>query len=174
MNPAPLQTNKQIMNQYGKSFRPTYENKYTLAEEEDFKTLFERKFSDVELRKNPIQYRMDFSVLDRQSEKIIAMVEYRSRRYTKNKIDEFGGVKISLMKILTGIEMSEKMGIPVQVFFKFMDTPRGEYYRFLMTRENYDRCGTGWMMLTSRNDPQDCEPVVTIPIAVLDHKSLNL
>lgn len=160
------------MTAYNRNFRPRYENSDTLAEEESFKHLFESAFPDVELRKNPIQYRIDFSVLDKSQERIIGMIEYRTRRYTKNKMSELGGVKISLMKILTGIEMSEKMGIPIQVFFSFLDSPRGEYYRFLMTRENYDQCTTGWMNFASRNDPQDCEPVVIIPVEVLDHKSL--
>jgi len=156
-----------------RNFRPRYETADTLAQEESFKSLFEQSFPEVELRKMPIQYRIDFAVLDKKEERIIGMVEYRTRRYTKRKMDELGGVKISLMKILTGIEMSEKMGIPVQGFFSFMDSPTGEFHRFLMTRENYDRCKTGWMNFKGRNDPQDCEPVVVIPVDVLDHKSLR-
>lgn len=155
-----------------RNFRPKYETTETLEYEEDFKYLFESAFPEVELRKMPIQYRIDFAVLNKSEERIIGMVEYRTRRYTKKKMDELGGVKISLMKILTGIEMSEKMGIPVQVFFSFLDSPRGEYHRFLMNRENYDRCQTGWMNFKGRNDPQDCEPVVVIPIQTLDHKVL--
>ena len=161
------------MTAYNRNFRPRYETSDTLAEEESFKHLFERAFPEVELRKNPIQYRMDFSVLDKEQGRIIGMIEYRTRRYTKKKMSELGGVKISLMKIfLTGIEMSEKMGIPIQVFFSFLDSPKGKYHRFLMTRENYDQCTTGWMNFASRNDPQDCEPVVIIPVEVLDDKSL--
>ena len=129
-----------VVTMTNRNFRPRYETADTLAQEESFKSLFEQSFPEVELRKMPIQYRIDFAVLDKKEERIIGMIEYRTRRYTKRKMDELGGVKISLMKILTGIEMSEKMGIPVQVFFSFMDSPTGEFHRFLMTRENYDRC----------------------------------
>ena len=154
------------------SGRPIYENEETKRDEKQFKSLFEKAFPDYLLRKNSIQYRLDFSVFDKRRETVVAMLELRCRHYTIKKIQEFGGLKISLLKWRTALDYWENLGIPVRFFFRFLDTPEGEYYRLDANRENHDQCRIDFMTMNSRNDWQDCEPCLLIPVEILDKKKL--
>lgn len=152
--------------------RPKYENPETLRDEKIFQDYFQAKFPDHSLRKNPIQYRMDWSVLKKKSEEVIAMIEYRSRRYTKKKIEDWGGIKLSLAKFQAAIILDDKMGIPCRMFFRFSDCEEGQYYRFDLNKESYEQCNLSWMNMIKRNDPQDQEPVVLVPMDLLVSKQL--
>lgn len=155
-----------------KSKRPRYENPATLADERKFQQRFESRFPDYILRKNPIQYRMDWCVLEKKTERVIAMIEYRDRKYTRYQIGQWNGLKISLMKMHHALELYERMGVPVKLFFRFKDSLEGEYWRFEVTRENVLKCEITWMNMVSRNDPQDQEPVMLIPLSLLEKKQL--
>jgi hypothetical protein len=152
--------------------RPQYENPKTLADEREFQEKFEAKFPEHTLKKNPIQYRMDWSVLSREGEQVQAMIEYRSRNYTRYQIGEWGGVKISLMKMQSALQYYDLMKIPCVLFFKFKDCREGEYYRYRMTKENFSKTDISWMNMVKRNDPQDQEPVVLIPMKLLERVQL--
>lgn len=154
--------------------RPRYENEATLAEEEVFKNLFEQSFPNFKLKKNPIQYRMDFSVINSRNKKIEAMIELRCRKYTKRKITELGGLSISLMKWIAALKYWEEFKIPVRFYFRFLDTPKGEYFRLDATREVYEQCSLGWMEMHSRGDKQDCEPTLLIPTQILERRKLSV
>lgn len=152
--------------------RPRYENPATLADERKFQQKFESRFPDYILRKNPIQYRMDWCVLEKKTERVIAMIEYRDRKYTRYQIGKWGGIKMSLAKIYHALDLTEKMGLPVKLFFRFKDSRDGEYWRFQITPENVHKCDITWMNMVSRNDPQDQEPVVLIGLDLLEKVQL--
>ena len=147
--------------------RPRYENPATLADERKFQQKFESRFPDYILRKNPIQYRMDWCVLEKKTERVIAMIEYRDRKYTRYQIGKWGGIRVSLMKVSTALQIVETMGLPVRIFFRFKDCRDGEYWRFEISRENFQLCTINWMNMVKRNDPQDQEPVMMIPMNLL-------
>jgi hypothetical protein len=115
---------------------------------------------------------MDWSVLSREGEQVQAMIEYRSRNYTRYQIGEWGGVKISLMKMQSALQYYDLMKIPCVLFFKFKDCREGEYYRYRMTKENFSKTDISWMNMVKRNDPQDQEPVVLIPMKLLERVQL--
>ncbi len=167
-----MQTMTQPVSKTFRNFQPKGEGLRSVAADDDFKSLFERKFDQHKLVRNPYKYEIDYSVSEIETENIIGMIDYRSKKYSMRRVADMGGVKVSLKKILAGIDISEKMGIPVQIFFSFQDTPRGNYHRFLMTKENFDRCGTGFMNYKSEKGAQEIEPVVVIPVEVLDDRCL--
>lgn len=152
--------------------RPIYENAEDLANEDIFKNLFHQRFPNLELRKNPLQYRIDWSVYDKSLEAVVAMVELKCRNYTRRKIDSWGGLMVSLNKWRSAVSYFEELNLPVRFYFKFLDTQEGEYLRFDATRQNYQHLKIGYMNMKKRNDKQDMEPCVVIPTEIMESRNL--
>lgn len=154
------------------SFRPIYESRETLEMEERFKSEFEGSFSNLKLRKLPRSYNLDFAVWEEQSEKIIALIEYKQRRYSSEQMDKMGGIKISLNKIKHSLEYSNLFNVPVRLIYKLSDNKQFEYYRFNVTEDNVRQCKIGFIDFVKR-DAEDVEPSLMIPMSLFQKKSLK-
>lgn len=156
----------------GRSPRPIYENKETEGWEKRFKAEFEDSFPNLKLRKLPRSYNLDFAVWQDKPEKVLALIEYKQRRYSCDEMGKMGGVKISLNKIKHSLEYSDLFGVPVRLIYKLSDNQTKEYYRFDVTEENVRQCRIGFINLVSRGDAEDVEPSLIIPMNMFQKKSL--
>jgi hypothetical protein len=156
-----------------RGYRPIYENKETLQMEERFKSEFENSFNQLELRKLPRSYNLDFAVWEKNPERILALIEYKQRRYSSDQMNRMGGVKISLNKIKHSLEYSDLFGVPCRLIYKLSDNKDLEYYRFDVTKENVRQCKIGFIDLVSRGDAEDVEPSLVIPMSLFHKKMLG-
>lgn len=156
-----------------KNYRPIYENKETLAMENRFKTEFDEAFPKLELRKLPRSYNLDFAVFDKMKKQVLALVEYKERKYSYLQMDRMGGIKISLNKIKHALEYSSLFQVPCRLIYRLTDNENLEYYRFKVTQDLVNQCSVSFMEMYSRNDDQDVEPNLLIPMRLFEKKRLN-
>lgn len=152
--------------------RPIYENSETNAMEERFRGEFEGAFKNLKLRKLPRSYALDFAVWEKSSDRVVALIEYKQRKYTSVQMERWGGIKISLNKIKHALEYQKLFNVPVRLIYKLSDNLEREYYRFDVTEENVARCSVGFLELVSRGDWEDREPAMIIPMSLFAKKSI--
>ena len=155
--------------------RPVYENASSLAEESRFKQAFEDRFPQMEIRKMPRHYFLDFAVFDKRNQTVVSLIEYKQRRYTSEQLHRFGGLSISMNKVKHGLEYAQKFGVPVCFFFRLNDCAEGEYFRFNVTPENVQQCKISYIDNKTKKpmrDWEDLEPCVQIPILLMSRKKL--
>lgn len=107
-------------------------------------------------RKLPLDYFLDYAVVDPTDESIRALIEVKCRNYTIQQIDRFGGYLLSLSKWAKAKQLCEGAGLPFFLIVKFKD----EVWYFKTMTFNFD--GMRWIKREDTNDPQDKEPAVLI------------
>jgi hypothetical protein len=136
--------------------RPTYENAESLKTELEYANKL-AKLWDMTAMKLPLKYQLDFAMINTNKD-VKALVEIKHRNIPSTKYPTF---VLSLSKWTKGITLNEITGIPFILAVKWVD--RYGIYKY-HTGDDVDikfnfRTAAKW-----RNDWQDNEPVVEIPI----------
>ena len=139
--------------------RPIYEDDGDRANEQRLKSLLEKKW-DVHLTKIPKSYHADFFAS--RKGKIVSFVEIKVRSISIKKYDSY---MISLMKIVGILNYTERINIPCFLFIQWSDAMG--YIK--ITNEIIK--DVRMQSVNFRNDPNDLEPCVHIPIS--DFKPFN-
>ena len=138
--------------------RPWYETKGDLARERLFAKKIIGQRETVHLFKLPIKFIVDYAIV--QDGAVIAWMEMRHRTTRKAKYYDY---QTSAAKLSAGVILGEMYTLPFYLFVRFKDTDS-----WMEIDRNYlDGRRLEMMYLTSRNDPQDIEPCVSIPLTDL-------
>tara|TARA_Y100000310_G_C20172212_1_gene574200 strand:- start:140 stop:574 length:435 start_codon:yes stop_codon:yes gene_type:complete len=132
--------------------RPLYETEADL-EEERFFTDTLCSLWDCDARKLPLRYKMDYAL--QRGGIIRAFLEVKVRNYTK---DYFETYMLSMEKVLAARQFSEFAGVPSILAVKWKDASG---FIVLNTLEDFE---LGFGGRVDRDDSQDMEPVIFIPI----------
>ena len=134
--------------------RPMYESESDLARESGVAAIIE-KLWDCKLVKLPISYHLDFAVT--RGAKCVAFCEIKTRNYSMEEINRFGGYLLSLKKWTTARDLCLASKVPFILVVKTLD---GVYYL---------ACDTDFLpdnLLVrgrkDRDDWQDIEPCVLL------------
>lgn len=130
--------------------RPLYESSEDLANEQQVAKFLSEKWGCT-FKKLPISYHIDWVVM---RDKPQAFVELKCR---KNESKKYPTLLLSLNKWMRGKELSKELGIPFIVAVKWTDGV------FFHTAGSAD-VSYGFGGRTDREDSQDIEPVVLIPV----------
>ncbi len=134
--------------------RPMHETKENLSNEQEVKQAIEGRFN-VELNKLPISYRMDFMAFT--GGKPSSVVEVKCRK--KASSTTYPCFMLALGKWNAGIDYTMKNNIAFTLVGKYTDGIF--YYKYKET----DKVDIKWLNGRSdRNDPDDKEPCVYIPM----------
>lgn len=133
--------------------RPLYETSADLVRENGVATILESRW-DCKFIKMPIRYHLDFVIT--RNDVVVAYAEVKSRNYSMEAIDKFGGYLMSIGKWEAAKSLSEASNVPFILIVKTLD---GLYCsRFdsfipdsVLVRGRKDR-----------NDWQDVEPCVLL------------
>lgn len=106
------------------------------------------------IQKLPIRYGVDFMIF--RNETPFKWVEVKCRNNPK---DQYPDLMISVAKIVGGINLSEKTGIPFVLVIDWSDCICS------LRIYNTDGFKMSWGGRADRNDAQDMEPVFHIPTA---------
>jgi len=133
--------------------RPMYETQEDLFREVSF---IERICTlwGCDSRKLPIRYKMDYALL--RDGIIRAFLEVKTRAYTR---DHFSSYMISMEKVETAQEHSRFAGVPAILAVKWQDEAG------YIVLNNLKGVTLGFGGRVDRDDAQDMEPVVYIPIS---------
>lgn len=131
--------------------RPLYESALDLERE---RAVIEQLAwqKGVSYTKLPLDYRVDYAL--HQHRRISAIAEVKCRR---NRSDVYPSLILSAKKFHAGLELSERMGVPFLVVAGWEDGIF--YYKAGNEPLDYDIGGR-----VDRNDPQDVEIVVHLPV----------
>ena len=131
--------------------RPRYESEQDLNNEENAKSIIETSYNCV-LRKLPISYNADW-VATRNGE-VVAVIEYKKRTFNK---DKYPTTFIFVDKWMNSLRLAETMAVPFILIIEWTD---GIYWHHAGT------CDVEFKISgrTDRNDPQDMQPSVHIPV----------
>jgi len=143
--------------------RPTYETDTDLDRELDVATKLSKEWR-CDVTKTKKFYPVDY-VATRDG-RLVSILEIKTRNYTMDELERFGGFMISAEKLVRARELSEMVRVPFILVLKLFGAlgdqgiPQGEtYYRSFYNRERY----SGEVRLggrTDRNDPDDRELVM--------------
>ena len=134
--------------------RPMYESKENLSNEQEVKQAIEDMFH-VELNKLPISYRMDFMAF--RDGKPSSVVEVKCRKTASSTT--YPWFMVALCKWNAGIDYTIKNNLGFFLVGKYLDGIF--YYKYNST----DKVDIKWFNgRKDRNDPDDKEPCVYIPM----------
>lgn len=132
--------------------RPYYENEVTLKAERTTADIIEQMY-DCKLKKMPIKMSLDFMAI--RGGKGVSFIEVRNR---KTRRLQYPTYMVSLYKYSMAATLTQTTDLPCFLVVQWSDDlgivkmPSDEGVTF------------GWGGLTSRNDPQDMEPMVYIDV----------
>lgn len=132
--------------------RPIYESQETLAKETAAKQIVESAWS-CSLLKLPRRYEIDF--LADRDDQAVAFVELKCRTNPK---DQYADYMLSLGKWLAGLNLTRCTGLPFLLVVQWTDCLG------YLTQEESSRYKIGTGGRYDRNDPQDIEPCIYIPV----------
>ena len=135
-----------------------YENEESLANESAFRSLYEKYYCNT-LEKMPIRYQIDFSVLEGKRGpfkpfKVCGFIEFKQR---SNSSRRYKTVIIPLGKLQASKRLYEDTGKDTLLWIEWKDTSGWG----VLNSVPFD---LRWNDVTNRNDEQDKEPVIHIPI----------
>lgn len=133
--------------------RPYYETDQTLAEERATADFLEKKFGG-RLVKMPIKLSLDFMVL--KDGVGTAFVEVRNR---KNEMRAYSTYMVSLFKVMAASNLTQTTGLPAFLAVQWTDAVG------IVKLPPSSGMHVGYGGLTTRNDPQDMEPIGFINIS---------
>lgn len=131
--------------------RPKYETAENLAAEEQIAEQISVLWK-ASLTKLPIRYKLDYAA--ERNGRIVAWIEVKTRKYKKSDFDTF---MLSLDKYLAAIEIGKVTNLPVTLVVRWTDKIG---YVDLMNCRGVVKMGGR----KDRNDSQDIQPAVYIPI----------
>lgn len=137
--------------------RPTYETDKHLESERKIIESIEA-IHGVTLKKTPKYYHIDYCIVDVR-DKVCGWIEVRNKTFKRDRFDSF---YTSLEKYLSIAKMGHLTNLPAYIavswtdgmFFK--EVHHGDARKYPIT--------VGGRTVNSRNDPDDIEPVIHIPI----------
>ncbi len=132
--------------------RPQYENAESRADEEAFAAVAE-KLWNVQLRKLPIAYGLDFAAL--RGVEVKSLIEFKRRHRT---FDQYDTTFLSAQKVMAAQRLAGATGLPTLFVVKFDD--KFAYVNILSVIWRFEFRGR-----TDRGDWQDEEPVAVIPMS---------
>lgn len=107
-----------------------------------------------EMFKLPIRYHLDYVAL--RGDKAVSWVEIKTRTYTAETLENYGGYLLSLGKWLSCEHLYRCTGLPITLVVKPIDA----LYYLVLTEFKHD--GVFVRGRKDRNDWQDVEPCVVI------------
>jgi hypothetical protein len=137
--------------------RPTYEREDHLAAERRVIDSIEA-LHGVKLSKTPKYYHIDYCIVDIRN-KVCGWVEIRNKNFERAKFTSF---YTSLEKYLSVAKMGHLTGMPAYIACEWTDgtffkqVSHGDARKYPIT--------IGGRTVSTRNDPDDIEPVIHIPI----------
>lgn len=138
--------------------RPLYESELDRKNETEVATALERAWGCT-VRKLKTACELDYSV--ERDGRVVAVMEIKCRNYSFEKIERFGGLMLSAHKWQAAKRWRETHNI---AFILALGLPDG-IYRMSIASDPWptdlDLVTTG---RTDRDDPQDIEPCVLIPM----------
>ena len=139
--------------QYHRAGKENYFKEKHAANEAELKKIIEEKFG-VTLEKLTNKYTADFLAF--RFGRAVALIEVKERTF---EMGRFPTALLALDKVLNGLYISEPMSIPYMYFCKWTD----QLAYVELTREYYQT--TQIQKKDFRNDKQDIQPSIYIPIA---------
>lgn len=139
--------------------RPTYEREEHLVTERKVADAMEAMHG-MRLKKTPKYYHIDYAIVDRR-DRVVGWMEVRSKNFAKNAYNDF---YTSLEKYISVARMGHLTGrsaVLVSVWtdcIQYAPVHHGNVSKYNIT--------VSGRTVNSRNDPDDIEPVIHIP---LDH-----
>lgn len=130
--------------------RPLYESSEDLANEQQVANFLSNKWK-CKLKKLPMSYHVDWIVMRDEPE---AILELKCR---KNESTRYTTLLLSLNKWMRGKELSKELGIPFIIVVRWTD---GLFFHTVGSAT----VKHGFGGRTDREDSQDVEPVVLIPV----------
>ena len=132
--------------------RPLYESSTDISNEAAVVAEVSKKWRR-HFDKLPIKYGVDYCVT--KGADIVAFAEVKCRNYSYSEIDKMGGYMISAHKWVIGGTFADAIGVPLVLIVKLTD---GIWW----TKERSKKLILGGRK--DRNDPQDVEPCILIPM----------
>jgi len=129
--------------------RPLYETSEDLGRERDVVANIEKRWS-CQAQKLPMRYKLDYALMRNGKVSAWAEIKCRGQRYAT--------YLISLDKVSAGLRLSEISSLPFLIVVRYDD---GTYYCTVTKDLVYD---IEWGGRKDRNDPEDQEPVLMIPM----------
>ena len=137
--------------------RPIYETHEDRSYENRSKQIVESTWR-CKIHSNPKFYEIDWSIT--RKDKVVGFAEFKRRNYSYNALERLGGYKISLHKFVNLKMYNQTTGIPSSIIVSLH--PCEIYYHLIDLACNYD---VGIWGRKDRNDSEDIEPSVTIPMS---------
>lgn len=133
--------------------RPTYETPQHLSREEEFSRLVSQKFKCT-FMKMPIRYGLDFCAM--RDGIAVGFMEVKVR---SNKAGKYDTYMLSLGKIMAANDLLRSTSLPSVLAVRWLDAWGHVYI-------SGDACGqVSFGGRSDRDDEQDMEPVVLIPMS---------
>lgn len=107
-------------------------------------------------RKLPLDYYLDYAIVDPTDESIRALIEIKCRTYTIDQINRMGGYLLSLSKWTHAKQFCESSELPFLLVVRF----QSEIWYFKTKDFLHD--GLKWMKRHDMRDQYDMEPAVII------------
>ena len=139
--------------------RPLYETDKDFDNEKRIKRQIEQK-KEWKLTKLPKRYYLDFFAFTPQFGQLTAVLEVKRRHNTH---DKYPDVILSLAKYIKGIEYGDALSVDFLFAVQFNDG----LYIHNGTHATLRHLQITFGGRTDRNDPEDIEPVVHIPVKAL-------
>jgi hypothetical protein len=138
--------------------RPTYENSDHLNEERRVIEAVEATHG-IRMAKTPKYYHIDFCGVDHTG-RVVGWFEVRNKSFEKNRFQTF---YTSLEKYLSVARMGHLTNLPAFIVCGWRDKIEAHKVKHTAAREY--PLTIGGRTVNTRNDPDDIEPVIHIPLA---------
>lgn len=135
--------------------RPLYETEGDLERESEVAALIEGRWN-CKLMKMPIRYHLDFAAV--RGDKVVAFCEVKTRNYTMEQIDKFGGYLMSIGKWANARALNASTNLPFILIVKASDA----VYYASFDSGNFTPDEVLMRGRKDRNDWQDIEPCVLL------------
>lgn len=131
--------------------RPVYETAADLKREHSVKSVLEQVWN-IEVRKLPNRYFVDWCFF--RDNKLTAFAEFKRRHHNH---DKYSTVMLPYLKWVQGMMLAKDASVPLLIIMQFDD---GMYWDLSPSAAEI-----GWGGRKDRNDPEDQELYVFMPIA---------
>lgn len=140
--------------------RPFYETDEDRAGEARVAETLCEIFKCVPYKLKP-SIKLDYALV--RDNKIVALMEVKCRKYTKESVESMGGLILSADKFKTGMEWAKTYNVPFVIAVKFLDCIRyGIFHKDISPIFQLVLAGRN-----DRNDDCDTEPCVMIILSNL-------
>tara|TARA_Y100001963_G_C6765865_1_gene442176 strand:- start:193 stop:651 length:459 start_codon:yes stop_codon:yes gene_type:complete len=144
--------------------RPTYETHSHWQNQEAVRRRISEKFGGIDAFMTPKYYPWDYLFFDERGH-AVACGEYKRRHVSYSQLEEWGGFRLSYHKYESGIRFCDHTGLSFWLYIELNSDIEDstELYRCVFSNRN-ENVRIGIIGRFDRNDPQDKEPCVIIPM----------